>query len=164
MIRTNDRSLEQTPDVFESIGVSKAAHVFALVMINRNMDRVVITNSKISKGAVSRNDFGLVGQFCFQERAKRSFVNTVLAAVGQSNVAVAFNRAKDHALADRALLASFAFGCMHPLHLAAYEGFIAFNKAAVKTKQRYVRILNRFADTMTKIPRRFVCHAQHALE
>src|SRR5213594_2774439 len=123
MIRTDNGSLEKTPNIFESISVSKAAHVFAMSMVNRNMDRVVVANSDITRMPVSRDNFGFVRELCFKECAKRRLVNAVLTAVLKPYFAAAFNRTKDYALVDGPLFASLALGCVHPLYLAADERF-----------------------------------------
>ena len=48
MIRANDRTLEQRPNVLKRISVSQTAHIFAVSVVNRYMDRVVVANSNIA--------------------------------------------------------------------------------------------------------------------
>src|SRR5262245_31492855 len=104
MIRTDNRSLEKTPNILKSVCVSKAAHVFAARMVNRYMDRVVVTNSKIIGALVGRDDFSFVCEFRLNEFAQRLFVNSILTTMLKPHLATAFNRAKHYTLANRAAL------------------------------------------------------------
>jgi hypothetical protein len=45
MVRANDRSLEKTPNILKRIGVRQTAHVLTFVVVKRNVDRIVVTNS-----------------------------------------------------------------------------------------------------------------------
>jgi hypothetical protein len=45
MVRANDRALEKTPNVLKRVCVSQTAHVLTFVVVNRNMDRIVVSNS-----------------------------------------------------------------------------------------------------------------------
>ena len=48
MIGTNDRTLEQTPDVLEGVSMNDAAHVFFLPVSDRCVKRVLVCNALIS--------------------------------------------------------------------------------------------------------------------
>jgi hypothetical protein len=48
MVRANDRALEKTPNVLKRVCVSQTAHVLTFVVVNRNMDRIVVTNSDVT--------------------------------------------------------------------------------------------------------------------
>src|SRR5207253_10385419 len=94
MIRANDRTLEQRPYVLKRVGMSKAAHVFAFAMVNRNMDCVVVMYADICAVLVSRNDFGFVRKLGFDKSADR-FMTNMLSLALQANLAAAFNRTHD---------------------------------------------------------------------
>src|SRR5207302_10926597 len=131
MVRTNDGSLEQRPRALKRVRVSKSAHVFASLVVNRNMDRIVVTNSEIGIRAVRRNDFRFIGKFGFQESAQVLFAKRVLTVAFEDYIAVAFNRAKDNLLASNTAAnhaASFLIGLVHPFTFAADECLVALNK------------------------------------
>ncbi|SRR5712692_8698248 len=78
MIRPNDGSLEQRPDIFERVSVGKPAHVLFLTMVNRYVDRVVIIKAVIAFVFIRRDYSGFVNE----PYDSLSFVPTVFALTG----------------------------------------------------------------------------------
>src|SRR5260370_8051330 len=168
MIRADDRTLEKRPHVFESVGVRQTANVNTRCMVNRNVDRIIVVHDPVvSVMSICRKHSSFVGKFGFQKSAEVFFPESVNAARLKPDFAVAFNRTKDaflvsYSAALNATSPLLAF--VHPFGSASDIGFVGFNKAGVKAKERRVGILHGLTDTMTEIPRRLIGHAQNALE
>src|ERR1043165_3942837 len=166
MIRPHDRPLEKRPDVLKRVGMRKAANVFTFAMVNANMDRFVVADSDVCAMLIGRDDFGFIRKFRFDKFADH-FMANVLTHRLKSYLAAAFDCAHNRSLAAFTARTRFTpqlVALVHPFHLAADICLIAFNKARIKTKQRGISILNRFADTVTEIPRCLVSDAENALE
>jgi hypothetical protein len=50
VVRANDRSFEKTPNILKRVGVRvrQTAHVLTFVVVNRDVDRIVVTNSDVT--------------------------------------------------------------------------------------------------------------------
>src|SRR5688572_16708538 len=97
MIRTNNGSLEQAPDVLHCVRVSDASHVLILFVINSNVDRVVIRDTLIALMLIGANVFRFFGKLCFDELAENFFGRGFLSD-RKSYLAAALNRAENHSL------------------------------------------------------------------
>src|SRR6266498_2486632 len=73
MIRTDDRTLEQTPDAFDAVGVNVADNPFFGRMINPTMLRVGIFNSPISWHFVRVDRFRFRRSVVVNELVKNDF-------------------------------------------------------------------------------------------
>src|SRR5258707_12432001 len=95
MVRANDGSLEQRPHVFESVSVNISAHPFFLAVVDRCVDRVLISDAFVVAGFISNDQGRLVCDLCFDERMK-DLAGWGLAANLQSNLTATFNRTEYH--------------------------------------------------------------------
>src|ERR1041385_3830334 len=92
MIGTNDRTLEETPNILKRIRVRQSSDVLFSAVINANVDRVVITHAEIASLLVGRQYLGFIRKFGFQKSAQFVFGKRARSRVMQSNFAVTFNR------------------------------------------------------------------------
>src|SRR2546423_8129443 len=161
MIRANDRTLEQRPYALNRVRVSLAAHIFAQVMIDCFVARVLIFNSVIGRPRISHNAFGRIIKAGFDEVMKRATIIRLLNL--ETNAAAALNRSENHCLANcAATLNNFlSTASVHVLSLAAYVRFVNLYNLFEK---RCVSIRDSRAYTVAEIPCGFVGHAKRALE
>ena len=75
MIRTDNRTLEQTPNAFNSVGVNIANNLFLLRVINPLVLRVGIFNSPTSWHLISINRFGIRCRGIMDELVQRCLVS-----------------------------------------------------------------------------------------
>src|SRR6266496_1016232 len=95
MIRTENGSLEKTPNVLKSVCMNDAAHVFFLPVCNRRVKRVFVGNTLVAFGFVRHYERSIVSKFRFNERMKY-FAAWRLPAYLKSYIAAAFNCAQYH--------------------------------------------------------------------
>ena len=164
MVRTNNGSLKQAPDVLQSVGMNIAEHVLSRAMIHSFVLRVVVGNGGIDAVLIGANRSRLIGQLRFNERLDRVVINPLDCL--HSHFAATLNRAQNNRLVDvlTAGTASFLLlpdASVHVFGFAADERLVHFNDAVQK---RSVRVLDRFTNAMAEIPCGLVGYFQRALE
>ena len=70
MVRANDRSLEQRPDVLKCVRVNVTTHILFAAMVNRCVDCVLVCYAAIALMLISEYQRGLFLNLCFDESRK----------------------------------------------------------------------------------------------
>src|SRR5438874_1785804 len=148
MIRTDNGTLEQTPNAFDAVSVNVANNPFLCGVINPLVFRVGILNSPIGGHFVSIDSF----------RVRRGVVVDELMQHGlgcvrddlQSNHAIALN------CSDSDSLVAFVAPAVSA-HLPADVRFIHFYNPS---KKLAVNLAHRSSDSMAKIPSRLVSNTK----
>src|ERR1051326_1518056 len=133
MVRADNGSLEQTPDVLKRIRMRQTANILFPAVVNSHVDRVVIAHTKIASLLVGRQHLGFIRKFSFQKSAQFVFGERASTCVMQPNLAVTLNRSENDFLVMSAAAlsdtASLLVRLVHPLRFAANVGFISLDKA-----------------------------------
>src|SRR5260370_38114370 len=98
MIRTDDGSLEQRPDIFHRVRVNVSAYPFFRGMIDRLVSRIVIASTIVSREIVSHDRRGFVRKFR-RDESLESFAVTIDRRI-KPNLAAAFDDSENHRLAS----------------------------------------------------------------
>src|SRR5882724_2385552 len=110
MVRTNNRTLEEAPDVLQRIRMNDAAHPFFLSVVYRYVQRIVIGNALIARMFVREDGLSFIRNLRFDESVKGFFSCWQFASDSQPNVPDALNCAYDHRFVVVTRIASIHFG------------------------------------------------------
>src|SRR6266481_7442818 len=151
VIRTDNRSLQETPDAFNAISVNIANNPFVSRVINPFVLSVSILDSPISRHFVGVNCFRIRFRIVMNKLVQRCLVSVRNNL--QANLALSLDCSNSNSFV--ALVAA-----SHSPHLAADIGFIDFDNASQKLA---VNLTHSGTDTMAEIPRCFVSNAKRSL-